>query len=264
MATVLERLGVELVEKTESGKPATGVKVLEDIRENSEITAAAKEVIDLILEFRKFAKLKGTYAEGLAQQINPYTGRVHTSFNLAGTATGRLSSSDPNLQNIPVRTAEGKLIREAFIAAPGHKLISADYSQIELRVLAHICRDNALLRAFHEGRDIHAAAAAEVWNLPIDQVPADKRRDAKAVNFGIVYGSMAFGLAMNLGIPVVQAEALIERYFQRFPGIRDYMDYVTRKARELGYVRTLEGRRVWFPDIKSRNCSSPWAAPIAS
>jgi DNA polymerase-1 len=253
VGAVFEKMGIDTGELTDSGQMATGAKVLEDVQNNGNISAEGKELISAILEWRKFAKLIGTYTSALPQKVNPVTGRVHTSFGLASTTTGRLASSDPNLQNIPIRTDEGKELRKAFVAKPGHKLIAADYSQIELRILAVAARDKNMLAAFEAGHDIHAAMAALLSGKDIADVSKDERRNAKAVNFGIAYGTSSYGLARNLGIPVEEAERIIEGYFNRFPGILSYMQNAKAFARKWGFVRTRFGRRIWIPDINSRN-----------
>ena len=206
-----------------------------------------------MLDWRQLAKLKSTYTDSLQKEINPETGRVHTSYAMAATSTGRLSSSDPNLQNIPVRTEEGRKIRRAFVPADGHKLMSADYSQIELRVLAHIADIDALKQAFHDGVDIHAMTASQVFDTPIEGMDPTVRRSAKAINFGIIYGMSAFGLARNLGIPQKEAQDYINAYFERYPGIRDYMDRTKAQCRELGFVISIFGRRMHMPGIKDKN-----------
>jgi DNA polymerase-1 len=206
-----------------------------------------------VLDWRQLTKLKSTYTDALQEQIDPRTGRVHTSFSQAVASTGRLSSNDPNLQNIPVRTEEGRKIRQAFVAAPGHKLLSVDYSQIELRLAAHIAEVDALKTAFHEGQDIHAITASQVFGVPIEGMDPMVRRQAKAINFGIIYGISAFGLAQNLGIAQGDAKAYIEAYFERYPGIRDYMERTKQLCREQGYVTTLYGRKVHMPGIKDKN-----------
>ncbi|MDE2501438.1 MAG: DNA polymerase I, partial [Burkholderiales bacterium] len=195
----------------------------------------------------------GTYTDKLAQLANPRTGRIHTHYAQAVAVTGRLSSNDPNLQNIPIRTAEGRRVREAFIAPPGHSLMSADYSQIELRIMAHISEDPALLRAFAEGIDVHRATASEVFAVPVDAVSSEQRRYAKVINFGLIYGMGAFGLASNLGIEQKAAKDYIERYFARFAGVKRYMDETKVRARQQGYVETAFGRRLWLPEINSGN-----------
>jgi DNA polymerase-1 len=233
--------------KTRTGAWATGADVLE------ELAAGGNGLASRILDWRQLSKLKSTYTDLLPDFINPDTGRVHTSYALASTTTGRLSSSDPNLQNIPIRTEEGRRIRTAFIAEKGKKLISADYSQIELRIVAHVADIPQLKAAFAEGIDIHAMTASEMFNVPVKGMPADVRRRAKAINFGIIYGISAFGLAAQLGIAREEAGAYIKRYFERFPGIRDYMEAMRRKVRADGYVSTLFGRKVHFPQVGSTN-----------
>jgi len=231
--------------KTKTGAWSTDVDVLE------EVAAQGHDIAKLVLDWRGLAKLRGTYTDALPGYINPQTGRVHTSYAMAATSTGRLASTDPNLQNIPVRTEEGRRIRQAFIAPKGYKLISADYSQIELRLLAHIADIPQLRKAFADGVDIHALTASEIFSVPVKNMPAEVRRRAKAINFGIVYGISAFGLANQLGIARGEADDYIKKYFQRFPGIRDYMESTKEFAREHGYVETLFGRRVHIREIKS-------------
>ncbi|MCS6778283.1 MAG: DNA polymerase I [Geminicoccaceae bacterium] len=232
--------------KTKTGAYATSAEVLE------ELAAQGHELPRVILEWRQLQKLTRTYTDALVEQIDPRTGRVHTAYMLAATNTGRLSSTEPNLQNIPVRTPEGRKIRAAFVAESGHKLLSADYSQIELRVLAHIADIAPLKEAFAKGLDIHSLTAAQMFKIPVDQVPAELRRSAKMINYGIVYGIGAFGLSQRLGIPQAEAKAYIDRYFEQYPGIRDYMERAKAEAREKGYVTTLFGRRCWIPDITNR------------
>jgi DNA polymerase I len=205
------------------------------------------------LQYRGLAKLKSTYTDKLPEQIDPKTGRVHTSYHQAIAATGRLSSTDPNLQNIPIRTLEGRRIRQAFIAPPGYVLMAADYSQIELRIMAHLSGDASLLRAFADDRDIHQATAAEVLGKPIEEISSDERRSAKAVNFGLIYGMSAFGLAKQLGIDRGSAQRYVDLYFDRYPGVKNFMDRTRELAREQGYVETVRGRRLYLPDIRSRN-----------
>jgi DNA polymerase-1 len=232
--------------KGKTGAYGTGADVLE------ELAAAGHKLPQTILDWRQLQKLKGTYTDALQEQIGT-DGRVHTSFSLAATSTGRFASSDPNLQNIPIRTEEGRKIRKAFVSEPGHKLISADYSQIELRILAHIADIGALKDAFRDGVDIHALTASQVFNVPLEGMDPSVRRSAKAINFGIIYGMSAFGLAAQLGIPQREAAAYIDAYFKRYPGIRDYMDRTKKQAHELGYVSTEFGRRVHLPNINSKN-----------
>jgi DNA polymerase I len=233
--------------KTATGQWATSADILE------ELALGGHELPRKIVDWRQLTKLKGTYTDALPSYVNPRTKRVHTSFALASTTTGRLSSSDPNIQNIPVRTAEGRKIRTAFIAEPGNLLISADYSQIELRVLAHVADIPQLTKAFADGVDIHAMTASEMFGVPVEGMPSDVRRRAKAINFGIIYGISAFGLANQLSIPREEASAYIKKYFERFPGIRDYMDRTKAFSREHGYVETIFGRRAHYPEIRSSN-----------
>ncbi len=241
---LFERMKLPVVKKTATGQPSTDEEVLSEL-------AADYPLPKLILEHRGMSKLKSTYTDKLPQMINRETGRVHTTFAQATAVTGRLASSDPNLQNIPVRTSEGRRIREAFVAPPGHVLVSADYSQIELRIMAHLSGDPALTRAFLEGADIHRATAAEIFGVPAADVSADQRRYIKAVNFGLIYGMGAFGLAQQLGIERGAAQQFIERYFQRYPGVADYMERTRELARTQGFVETVFGRRLWLPDIKA-------------
>jgi len=240
------KLGIPVMRKTPTGQPSTAEDVLEELAESHALPK-------LILEYRGVAKLKSTYTDKLPEQIEPSTGRIHTSYHQAVAATGRLSSSDPNLQNIPIRTQEGRRIRQAFIAPPGFRLVAADYSQIELRIMAHLSGDAALLRAFAEDRDIHQATAAEVFDVPLGAVGADQRRSAKAINFGLIYGMSAFGLARQLGIGRGDAQKYVDLYFERYPGVKRYMDETRRQAREMGYVETVFGRRLYLPEIQSRN-----------
>ena len=242
------RLGLPVARKTPTGQPSTAEDVLEEL-------AQAYELPKLILEYRGVSKLKSTYTDKLPEQINERTGRIHTSYQQTVAATGRLSSSDPNLQNIPIRTAEGRRIRQAFIAHEGYSLVAADYSQIELRIMAHLSSDASLLKAFAEDRDIHQATAAEVLGLPAGEVSADQRRSAKAVNFGLIYGMSAFGLARQLGISRGDAQRYVDLYFERYPGVKRYMDETRAQARELGYVETVFGRRLYLPEIRSRNAA---------
>ncbi|HIA09238.1 MAG TPA: DNA polymerase I [Chromatiaceae bacterium] len=243
---LFEKQGLPVLKKTPKGQPSTAEAVLQEL-------ALDYPLPRLILEYRSLSKLKSTYTDKLPQQIDADTGRVHTSYHQAVAATGRLSSSDPNLQNIPIRSKEGKRIREAFIAPEGFKLVAADYSQIELRIMAHLSRDAGLLRAFSEGADIHRATAAEVFGLSLEAVTSDERRSAKAINFGLIYGMSAFGLARQLGITRGEAQDYVDLYFSRYPGVRTFMDETRERAREQGYVETLFGRRLYLPDINSRN-----------
>jgi DNA polymerase-1 len=241
---LFERMKLPVVKKTATGQPSTDEEVLQELSANYPLPK-------LLLEHRGLAKLKSTYTDKLPQMVNRETGRVHTTYAQATAVTGRLASNDPNLQNIPVRTAEGRRIREAFIAAPGHRLVSADYSQIELRIMAHLSGDAALLRAFREGADIHRATAAEIFGVPVAEVTTDQRRYIKAVNFGLIYGMGAFGLAQQLGIERGAAQQFIDRYFQRYPGVAEYMQRTRELARAQGYVETVFGRRLWLPDINA-------------
>ncbi len=243
------KFGLPGAKKTATGKWSTGARVLEDLVSSEELTEDQRRLPRKLLEWRQLAKLKSTYTDSLPQHIDAETGRIHTCYSLASTSTGRLSSTEPNLQNIPIRTKEGRQIRSAFIAEPGKKLISADYSQIELRVLAHMADIPALKHAFAEGLDIHAMTASEMFGVPIKDMPSEVRRRAKAINFGIVYGISAFGLSQQLGITRSEAGEYIAKYFERFPGIRAYMDAMRAKVREDGYVETLFGRKIHFPEI---------------
>jgi DNA polymerase-1 len=235
-----------------TGKYSTPADVLEDLATEHELPAR-------ILDWRQLQKLKSTYTDALQDHINKDTGRVHTSYSIAGANTGRLASTDPNLQNIPIRTEEGRRIREAFVATPGHTLVSLDYSQIELRILAHIADIEALKQAFREGQDIHAATASEMFNVPLDQMTPDVRRQAKAINFGVIYGISGFGLARNLRIPRAEAQGFIDRYFERFPGIRTYMDTTKEFAKANGYVQTLFGRKIHTPEINAKGPGAGFA-----
>ena len=239
-------LGLPVVKKTATGARSTDEEVLEKLADDYPLPKK-------ILEHRSLSKLKGTYTDKLAQLAMPQTGRVHTHYAQAVAVTGRLSSNDPNLQNIPIRTPEGRKVREAFVAAPGHVIASADYSQIELRIMAHISEDPALLKAFHDGMDVHKATAAEVFGLTPDTVSSEQRRYAKVINFGLIYGMSAFGLAKALGIDNTAAKNYIERYFQRFAGVKRYMDETRAQAKAQGYVETVFGRRLYLPEINSPN-----------
>ncbi len=240
------KLGLPVKKKTASGAPSTDEEVLAELAADYPLPAR-------ILDHRSLAKLKGTYTDKLPLMVNPATGRVHTNYAQAVAVTGRLASNDPNLQNIPIRTPEGRRVREAFIAPPGHVILSADYSQIELRIMAHISEDPALLRAFAEGIDVHRATASEVFGVPVEDVSSEQRRYAKVINFGLIYGMGAFGLASNLGIEQKAAKDYIDRYFARFAGVKRYMDETRVKARAKGYVETVFGRRLWLPEINSGN-----------
>ena len=252
---LFDRLKLPGGKKTKTGQWETRAGLLDDLSQNEELPEDARKLINTMLEWRQLSKLRSTYTDALPNFIDPATGRIHTSYALAATTTGRLASSDPNLQNIPVRTKEGREIRTAFIAEKGCKLISADYSQIELRVLAHIADIPQLKKAFAEGLDIHAMTASEMFGVPVKDMPSEVRRRAKAINFGIIYGISAFGLANQLGISREEAGDYIKTYFKRFPGIRDYMDETKRFAHENGYVETVFGRRIHYPEINTRNPS---------
>jgi len=240
------KLGLPVVKKTATGAPSTDEEVLEKLAEDYPLPAN-------ILEHRSLSKLKGTYTDKLAQLALPRTGRVHTHYAQAVAVTGRLSSNEPNLQNIPVRTAEGRKVREAFVAPAGCVIASADYSQIELRIMAHLSDDPALLKAFHDGLDVHKATAAEVFGLTPDTVSSEQRRYAKTINFGLIYGMSAFGLAKALGIDNTAAKNYISRYFERFAGVKRYMDDTREQAKAQGYVETVFGRRLYLPEINSPN-----------
>ncbi len=243
---LFEKLQLPVMRKTPKGQPSTAEDVLEEL-------AASYPLPQLILDYRGLAKLKSTYTDKLPDQINARTGRVHTSYHQAVAQTGRLSSTDPNLQNIPIRTAEGRRIRQAFIAPPDYVLMAADYSQIELRIMAHLSEDEGLLKAFASDQDIHQATAAEVFGVGIDQVSGEQRRSAKAINFGLIYGMSAFGLARQLGIDRGSAANYVDLYFARYPGVKRYMDETRARAKEAGYVETVFGRRLYLPDIGARN-----------
>ncbi len=242
---LFDKMGLEGGKKGKTGKYSTGADILEDL-------ATEHELPRRVLDWRQLSKLKSTYTDALQTHINPDTGRVHTSYSITGANTGRLASTDPNLQNIPVRTEEGRRIREAFIAEPGNVMVSLDYSQIELRILAHIADIPALKQAFADGLDIHAMTASEMFDVPLDEMTPDIRRQAKAINFGVIYGISGFGLARNLRIPRAEAQGFIDRYFERFPGIRAYMDDTVAFAKEHGYVQTLFGRKIHTPEINAK------------
>ncbi|MGH8779635.1 DNA polymerase I [Paraburkholderia sp.] len=252
-----EKLQLPVVKKTPSGAPSTDEEVLQKLAEDYPLPK-------VLLEHRGLSKLKSTYTDKLPRMVNVQTGRVHTNYAQAVAVTGRLASNDPNLQNIPVRTAEGRRIREAFIASPGHKLVSADYSQIELRIMAHISGDESLLRAFAEGEDVHRATASEVFGVTPLEVNSDQRRIAKVINFGLIYGMSSFGLASNLGITRDAAKLYIDRYFARYPGVARYMDDTRASAKEKGYVETVFGRRLWLPEINGGNGPRRQAAERAA
>jgi len=247
------KLKLPSTSKTPTGQPSTAESVLQELALEYPIPAA-------ILQYRSLTKLKSTYTDSLPEQIDPLTGRVHTSYHQAVTATGRLSSSDPNLQNIPIRTPEGRRIRQAFIAPPGYKIIAADYSQIELRIMAHLSGDKGLCNAFAQGLDIHRATAAEVFDVRLDKVSDEQRRNAKAINFGLIYGMSAFGLSKQIGTDRNIAQEYISHYFQRYPGVKEYMENTRKQAARQGYVSTLFGRRLYLPEINSKNHMSKMAA----
>ena len=242
-----EKLGLPVLSKTAKGQASTAEAVLAELAEQD------FELPKVLMQYRSLSKLKSTYTDRLPEQINPRTGRIHTSYHQAVAATGRLSSTDPNLQNIPIRTAEGRRIRQAFVAPKGYKLLAADYSQIELRIMAHLAKDESLLDAFRHGRDVHKATAAEVFGVPLEEVTSDQRRSAKAINFGLIYGMSAFGLAKQIGCDRKQAQAYIDVYFARYPGVLAYMERTREQASEQGFVETLFGRRLYLPDIHAKN-----------
>lgn len=252
---LFERLNLPVVRKTPKGQPSTNEDALQELAD-----LHGAELPRLILEHRGLAKLKSTYTDRLPELVDRKTGRIHTSYHQAVTSTGRLSSSDPNLQNIPIRTAEGRRIRQAFVAPPGKVLLAADYSQIELRIMAHLSGDPGLIRAFADNLDIHSATAAEIFNVPLEHVSREQRRDAKAINFGLIYGMSAFGLSRQLGIPRGQAADYIDTYFARYPKVHAYMETARQTARSQGYVETLLGRRLYLPDIGSKNTQRRQAA----
>ena len=253
---LFDEMGIEGGKKGKTGAYATGADVLEDLATEHELPAR-------VLDWRQLSKLKSTYTDALQDHINAETGRVHTCYSIAGASTGRLASTDPNLQNIPIRSEEGRRIREAFVAEPGKKLVALDYSQIELRILAHIADIEALKEAFARGDDIHAMTASEMFDVPMDQMTPEIRRRAKAINFGVIYGISGFGLARNLRIPKGEAQGFIDRYFERFPGIRTYMNDTKAFAKEHGYVETLFGRRIHTPEIGAKGPRAGFAARAA-
>ena len=244
-AILYDKFGLPVLKKTAKGQPSTAEEVLDELAEEG------YPLPRVLMQYRSLSKLKSTYTDRLPEQINPRTGRIHTSYGQAIAATGRLSSSDPNLQNIPVRTAEGRRIRQAFIAPHGYKLLAADYSQIELRIMAHLSRDDGLMNAFRNGLDVHTATAAEVFNVALDAVTSDQRRSAKAINFGLIYGMGAKKLGKDIGVETKQAKTYIDAYFARYPGVREYMERTRKQAAEQGYVETLFGRRLYLPAINS-------------
>jgi DNA polymerase-1 len=243
---LFEKLEIPVIRKTPKGQPSTAEDVLVELSHDYPLPR-------LILAYRGMNKLKSTYTDKLPKLIKDETKRIHTSYHQAVTATGRLSSSDPNLQNIPIRKAEGRRIRQAFIPEAGYKMLAADYSQIELRIMAHLSADQGLLDAFSQGKDIHTATASEVFSTPIDEVTTDQRRNAKAINFGLIYGMSAFGLAKQLNISRSEAKDYVDLYFARYPGVQNYMDKTRELAKEQGYVETLFGRRLYLPDINAKN-----------
>ncbi|MFB3059209.1 MAG: DNA polymerase, partial [Gammaproteobacteria bacterium] len=245
-AILYDKLALPVLRKTPKGAPSTAEDVLEELAHDYDIPR-------LILEHRGLNKLKTTYIDKLPNEINPATGRVHTSYQQAVAATGRLSSTSPNLQNIPIRTAQGRRIREAFVAPPGKRILALDYSQIELRIMAHLSADDSLLKAFEQGIDVHRATAAEVFGSNLDAVSDEQRRAAKAINFGLIYGMSAFGLGKQLNIGRKEAQQYVDTYFERYPGVRRYMEETRVLAREQGYVETVYGRRLHLPDINARN-----------
>ncbi|KTB79816.1 DNA polymerase I [Pseudomonas syringae pv. syringae PD2766] len=244
-----EKLGMPILSKTATGQPSTAEAVLAELAEQD------FPLPKVLMQYRSMSKLKSTYTDRLPEQINPRTGRIHTSYHQAVAVTGRLSSSDPNLQNIPIRTAEGRRIRQAFVAPTGYKLLAADYSQIELRIMAHLAKDEGLLHAFRNDLDVHRATAAEVFGVELDGVTNDMRRSAKAINFGLIYGMSAFGLAKQIGVDRKQSQAYVDRYFARYPGVLDYMERTRAQAAEQGFVETIFGRRLYLPDINAKNPS---------
>ncbi|HET8709866.1 MAG TPA: DNA polymerase I [Spongiibacteraceae bacterium] len=251
------KLGIPVIKKTPTGAPSTAEEVLAELAEEYPLPR-------VLMEYRGLSKLKSTYTDKLPEMINSRTGRIHTSYHQAVAATGRLSSSDPNLQNIPVRTLEGRRIRQAFIAAPGYRIVAADYSQIELRIMAHLSADKGLLDAFAHGEDVHRATAAEVFGVALDAVTSDQRRSAKAINFGLIYGMSAFGLAKQLGVGRNEAQEYVDLYFARYPGVKEFMDRTRAQAAERGYVETLFGRRLYLPEIASSNGQRRQAAERAA
>ncbi|MBL8373407.1 DNA polymerase, partial [Accumulibacter sp.] len=254
---LFDRLGLPVKKKTPSGTPSTDEEVLSEL-------ALDYPLPKILLESRQLAKLKGTYTDKLPKMVNAATGRVHTSYAQAVAVTGRLASSDPNLQNIPVRTAEGRRIRAAFIAPPGSHIVSADYSQIELRIMAHLSEDTRLLEAFAQGEDVHRATAGEIFGVNPSEVGPDQRRVAKVINFGLIYGMSAFGLARQLDLERAAAQAYIERYFARYPGVARYMSSARETARTQGYVETVFGRRLWLPEIQSSQAARRQGAERAA
>ena len=243
---LFEKMSLPIIKKTPKGAPSTSEDVLQEL-------ALEYPLPKKIMEYRGLTKLKNTYTDKLPKMINHRTGRVHTSYHQAVTATGRLSSTDPNLQNIPIRNEEGRRVRQAFIPREGNKFVAADYSQIELRIMAHLSGDKGLLDAFAHGKDIHKATASEVFGVPLDEVTTEQRRSAKAINFGLIYGMSAFGLSKQLNIPRNEAQKYMDLYFERYPGVLEYMDSTRESAKDKGYVETVFGRRLYLPDIKASN-----------
>jgi DNA-directed DNA polymerase len=243
---LFDKLGLPVLQKTPKGAPSTNEEVLEEL-------AYSHKLPKILVEHRGLSKLKSTYTDKLPQMVNSQTGRVHTSYHQAVTATGRLSSSDPNLQNIPIRNEEGRRIRQAFIAREGYSIVAADYSQIELRIMAHLSGDQGLINAFSQGKDIHRSTAAEIFGVSLDEVTSEQRRNAKAINFGLIYGMSAFGLSRQLGISRPDAQKYMDLYFQRYPEVQQFMTDIREKAKAQGYVETLFGRRLYLPDINSTN-----------
>ncbi|MCU0898863.1 MAG: DNA polymerase I [Cypionkella sp.] len=260
---LFDKMGLPGGEKGKTGAYATGADILEDLTTLEDTHPKGAELAARVLDWRQLSKLKSTYTDALQDHINPETGRVHTSYSLVGAVTGRLSSTDPNLQNIPIRTEEGRRIREAFVAPKGRVLVSLDYSQIELRILAHVAGIPALQQAFKDGIDIHAMTASEMFNVPLDQMTGEIRRRAKAINFGVIYGISGFGLARNLRIPRAEAQGFIHRYFERFPGIKEYMTETVKFAQAAGYVQTLFGRKIHTPDINAKGPTAGFAKRAA-
>jgi DNA polymerase-1 len=254
---LFERQKLPVKKKTPSGQPSTDEDVLAELAQDYPLPK-------LLLEYRALSKLKSTYTDKLPKSVHPGTGRVHTTYSQTTAVTGRLASNDPNLQNIPIRTPQGRRIREAFIAPAGAKIVSADYSQIELRIMAHLSGDESLKQAFARGHDVHRATAAEVFGVPLDKVSADERRAAKVINFGLIYGMSSFGVAQNLGIERATAQAYIDSYFARYPGVKRYMDRTRELARSRGYVETVFGRRLYLPEMKSGSPQRRQAAERAA
>jgi DNA polymerase-1 len=250
---LFEQQKLPVIKKTPTGAPSTAEEVLQEL-------ALDYPLPKVLMEYRGLAKLKSTYTDKLPLMINPRTGRIHTNYHQAVAATGRLSSQDPNLQNIPIRNEEGRRIRQAFVAPKGYKLIAADYSQIELRIMAHLSNDDGLLNAFAQGLDVHRATAAEVFGVPLDGVTSEMRRSAKAINFGLIYGMSAFGLAKQLHVGRNEAQQYIDRYFERYPGVQRYMNEIRARAHEQGYVETIFGRRLYLPEINAKNKNLQQAA----